>query len=515
MALLEVTGLEKAFGGVTAIAGLHFEVPEGVVYSVIGPNGAGKTTLFNMLSGIYRPDDGDVSFSDHDIVGLRPHRVAALGIFRTFQNLQVFNMTVLENVMVGCHLRTRSGLLGSILRLPGVLKEERGVRRWSREALEFCGLSDLIGRHAGELPYGALKRLESARALTAQPRMLLMDELAAGLNDTETLDMRALIRRICEAGITVLLVEHNMGLVMQVSDRILVLDYGSRLAEGTPEAVRSDPKVTSQPISVVRCTMRSNEPSPNQPLLAVSGLCSFYGPVQALHAVDLEVRAGELVAIVGANGAGKTTLRLTLSGVQRPSGGSVHFDGNEITRQAPHRIVGAGVCQVPEGRQMFAPLSVEDNLRLGAYSQRKDRDWVEQEMARIYALFPILRERAGQMAGTLSGGQQQMLAIGRAMLGRPRLLLLDEPSMGLAPLLVEEIFRVVRALNDQGVTILLVEQNARAALAIADRGYVLETGRVVMSAPADELLQDEAVQRAYLADVPPSNKHTTPYNYMN
>ncbi len=243
--------------------------------------------------------------------------------------------------------------------------------------------------------------------------------------------------------------------------------------------------------------MRSNEPA-DSPLLEVRGLCSSYGPVQALHDLDLAVRAGELVAMVGANGAGKTTLLHTLSGVHRSSSGSIRFEGREITRLATHRIVASGVCQVPEGRQVFAPLSVEDNLRLGAYSQRKDQDWVEREIARIYELFPILRERSEQTAGTLSGGQQQMLAIGRALLGRPRLLLLDEPSMGLAPRLVEEIFRVVQELNQQGVTILLVEQNARAALAIADRGYVLETGRVVLSATAEELLQDEAVKRAYL-----------------
>jgi len=246
MALLEVAGLEKSFGGVTAIAGLRFEVSAGLVYSVIGPNGAGKTTLFNMLSGIYRPDEGVVRFAGKPIVGLRPHRVAALGVSRTFQNLQVFfNMSALENVMVGCHLRTRSGLPGALLRLPAMLREERNVRDWSREALEFCGLVDLAGRHASELPYGALKRLEIARALAAKPRMLLMDEPAAGLNDTETLEMSSLIRRICEAGVTVLLVEHNMGLVMQVSDRVLVLDYGSRLAEGSPDEVRVDPKVVA------------------------------------------------------------------------------------------------------------------------------------------------------------------------------------------------------------------------------------------------------------------------------
>jgi len=236
----------------------------------------------------------------------------------------------------------------------------------------------------------------------------------------------------------------------------------------------------------------------NEPLLQVRGLGARYGPVAVLHGVDLEVQAGELVAIVGANGAGKTTLLHCLSGLHRPSGGSIRLEGVEISRLAPHRIVAAGIGQVPEGRQVFAPLSVEDNLRLGGYVQRRDPAWLGQRLRLVYDLFPILEERRAQLAGTLSGGQQQMLAIGRALLGRPRLLLLDEPSMGLAPLLVEEILRVVGELNRQGVTILLVEQNARAALALAQRGYVLETGRVALAAPAAELLADEGVKRAYL-----------------
>jgi branched-chain amino acid transport system ATP-binding protein len=237
---------------------------------------------------------------------------------------------------------------------------------------------------------------------------------------------------------------------------------------------------------------------PSEPLLQMSELTAHYGPIQALHGISLEVNPGELVAIVGANGAGKTTLLLTLSGIQKASGGSITFDGEEITQRPCHKIVQSGICHVPEGRQVFAPLGVEDNLRLGAYTFRAEKRHVDEEIERIYQLFPVLKEKRHQTAGTLSGGQQQMLAIGRALLGRPRLLLLDEPSMGLAPLLVEEIFRVVRELNDSGVTVLLVEQNAKAALSIADRGYVLETGRVILTANAKELLADEAVQRAYL-----------------
>ncbi|MCB1830819.1 MAG: ABC transporter ATP-binding protein [Chromatiaceae bacterium] len=244
VALLKVSGLSKSFGGVTAIADLDFEVPEGHVYSVIGPNGAGKTTLFNMLSGIYTPDEGSIRFLGRDIVGRLPHKVAELGVSRTFQNLQMFfNMSVLDNVKVGCHLRTKSRLWNSALRLSSTRREEQQAELWAREALHFCGLDDYLQLDADALPYGVLKRLEIARALAAAPKLLLMDEPAAGLNDTETKAMRKLIRRISDTGITVLLVEHNMGLVMDVSDRILVIDYGSRLAEGSPREIQHNPKV--------------------------------------------------------------------------------------------------------------------------------------------------------------------------------------------------------------------------------------------------------------------------------
>ena len=244
--LLEVTELSKSFGGVTAITDLDFQVPEGVVYSIIGPNGAGKTTLFNLLSGIYSPDDrqGQIQFKRQDLIGLKPHRIAAKGISRTFQNLQLFhNMSVLENVMVGCHLRSGASIPAAILQLPSVATEEKRVHRWAEEALTFCGLEHLAELSADQLPYGELKRLEIARALAAEPTLLMMDEPAAGLNDTETIAMRNLIRQICDRGTTVLLVEHNMGLVMQVSDHILVLDYGSRLAEGTPQQIRNNQQV--------------------------------------------------------------------------------------------------------------------------------------------------------------------------------------------------------------------------------------------------------------------------------
>jgi branched-chain amino acid transport system ATP-binding protein len=230
-------------------------------------------------------------------------------------------------------------------------------------------------------------------------------------------------------------------------------------------------------------------------MLEVTALASRYGRIQALDGIDLTVADGELVALVGANGAGKSTLLRAISGVQ-PASGTIVFNGLDISAASPEQRVGLGIVQVPEGRQVFGPLSVDDNLRLGAYTRTRAESAAELE--RVYAMFPALKERRRQAAGLLSGGQQQMLAMGRGLMGKPRLLLLDEPSMGLAPRLVEEIFATVRLLKQAGTTIFLVDQNARAALAVADRGYVLETGRVTLAGTGPELLVNGQVREAYL-----------------
>ncbi|GAA3989128.1 hypothetical protein GCM10022279_10340 [Comamonas faecalis] len=231
-------------------------------------------------------------------------------------------------------------------------------------------------------------------------------------------------------------------------------------------------------------------------LLSVHGMESCYGRIKALKGIDLEVRKGELVALIGANGAGKTTFLRTLSGVQPMSAGRIMFDGADISRLRADLRMRRGICQSPEGRQVFGPLSIEDNLRLGAYTQPKGQ--VEGDLQKVYNMFPVLKEKSQLPAGTLSGGQQQMLAIGRALMGRPKVLLLDEPSMGLAPLLVEEVLNVVKTLKEQGMTIFLVEQNAFAALAIADRAYVLETGSITLTGSGSELIANEQVRAAYL-----------------
>ena len=232
-------------------------------------------------------------------------------------------------------------------------------------------------------------------------------------------------------------------------------------------------------------------------LLELEGVNAFYGRIQALRQVTIRVEKGEIVALIGSNGAGKTTTLRTISGLMHPNAGTIRFDGMEIQRTGPSRIVGLGICQSPEGRRLFPRMTVGDNLLLGAYT-RSDRPGIASDMQRVFQLFPRLLERRSQIAGTLSGGEQQMLAMGRSLMARPKVLMLDEPSLGLAPILVDTIFDILREINSQGTTVLLVEQNARRALEVANRGYVLETGVIVQEGSGRELLASEEVQRAYL-----------------
>jgi len=235
------------------------------------------------------------------------------------------------------------------------------------------------------------------------------------------------------------------------------------------------------------------------PVLELRNLRAGYGPIEALKGISLEVRRGEIVTVIGANGAGKSTMLMCISGINRAQSGSVRFDGRDITNLPPHQIVRLGICQAPEGRKIFPRLSVLENLHMGAFA-RKHAERLDEEIEKCFSLFPILRERKTQSGGTLSGGEQQMLAVARALMGDPKLLLLDEPSLGLAPMVVLKIFEVIRELNQRGISILLIEQNARLALKLAHRGYVMETGNISLSGEASMLLENPGVKAAYLGE---------------
>jgi ABC-type branched-subunit amino acid transport system ATPase component/ABC-type branched-subunit amino acid transport system permease subunit len=505
--LLRVQDVSVHFGGLKAVSEVSLEVQEGSITALIGPNGAGKTTLFNAISRLQEMTGGRIWFDDTELTKLDPASAARVGMARTFQNLRIFvNMSVLDNVLVGCHRHEKSGFWSGGLGFPSQRREEKRSRQRAMDALELVGLKDQAMLPASSLPYGQQRLVEIARALASEPRLLLLDEPAAGMNSGEREYLIARIQTIRDAGVTVLLVEHDMGLVMDISDEINCLDYGKLIACGTPEKIQGDEKVIAAYLGVDRgevdlCATRDlvdgeSCPVPEE-LLVVEGLVTSYGSIEALHGVSLTVHKGMVVAVLGANGAGKSTLLHTISGIVHPNHGHVRFQGADITKMAPEKIVAKGICQVPEGRQLFPTLSVEDNLVVGA-TGRKDRGSLADDIAYVYELFPILGERRKQAAGTLSGGEQQMLAIGRALTGHPTLLLLDEPSMGLAPLAVERIFEALAKLNQEGLTMLMVEQNAEMALSLAHNAVVLQTGNVTLSGTATLLRQDDRVRASYL-----------------
>ena len=374
-------------------------------------------------------------------------------------------------------------------------------------------------RSAGTLPYGDQRRLEIARALALQPRLLILDEPAAGMNPSEKQGMRELIESLNKDGLTVLLIDHDMRLVMGVCTRVAVLNFGKKIADSTPKEVSTDAgvikaylgtggerEVSSAPgasgvdeaVEVVEAAAKSKQVSePENAILEVRDLSVSYGAVNAVRGASMRVARGEVVALIGANGAGKSTILNTLSGLIRPSSGIATFDGLDLTAASPSAIVRRGLIQVPEGREILARQTVLENLELATWA-RRDGVAATRDIEAAMKRFPILGERRALRAGTLSGGEQQMLAIARGLLARPRLLLLDEPSLGLAPQMVDEVFAAIEEIHKDGTTILLVEQNALRALAIADRAYVIETGQILMTGSGDELLHNPAVRRAYL-----------------
>ncbi len=490
---LEAAGLTMQFGGVRAVADLHFTANAAAVTSLIGPNGAGKTTALNMLSGFYGPTSGGFALGTQPLAGRSALHIARAGIARTYQTSQLFgSLSVLDNVVLAMHRGRLGPLLGAaLLRAPA-------YRQRARQLLGYCGYTGRADVLAGDLPHVDRRLVEIARALAADPDALLLDEPAAGLSREDKARLAALLRRIADAGVTVLLVEHDMTLVMGISDQVVVLDAGERIAMGTPTTVQGDPAVQAAYLGEALPSSAPRVAAEHLPeMLGVGALTAGYGAEPVLHGIDLQVRRGEAVALLGANGAGKSTLMKALAGLHRPVRGGIHLDGRDLAAMSAEQVVAEGMVLVPEGRQVFAELSVLDNLRLGAFLHSADLDTrLEEQLQR----FPRLRERLQQRAGLLSGGEQQMLAIGRALMSRPRILLLDEPSLGLAPKVIAELFGALDALRRDGMTLLLVDQMAGLALALADRAYVIEEGRIVAQGTATDIAADDALAQAYLGE---------------
>jgi len=499
--LLQVEGLGKRFGGVVAVADVSLHAERGEILGIIGPNGAGKSTLISLIAGARKPTTGRVLLDGRRIDGLRPYRAARLGVGRTYQTPRPFRgMTVRENVKVGADRGVTSG---------------ESCRRVDH-ALGLTGLMAFADRDAGDLNLLQLKRLELARALSVQPSLLLLDEIGAGLTAAELRSLVHLLASVRESGIAIIVIEHVIDFIMEVADRIVVMERGRVRSTGSPDEVARDPLVidaylgvagddrggdtgaddvaaletphtvgsaTVAPTSSAHApadTAGSGDGDRREPLLAVSDLVMRYGKVTALNGVTLEVAPGEAVAVLGPNGAGKSTLCRALIGLARPASGAVLVDGHDVSGwPATRRVRECGLALCPEGRHVFAEQTVVENLLLGGVTSEPKA--VAARLDLVLDLFPELRERTGQAAGTLSGGEQQMLAIGRSLLSGPRALIVDELSLGLTPQVAMRIYESLHRMLADGLTIVVIEQHVGEALWMARRAYVLERGRVAFA----------------------------------
>jgi branched-chain amino acid transport system ATP-binding protein len=493
---IAVRNLAVSFGGVRAVRDLSFDARAGAITSIIGPNGAGKTTALNAICGFYRPDEGTVTLGERAISQLRPHQIPRAGIARTYQTSQLFEtMSVIDNVLIAL----RRGSLGAAA-LVAARRDDKNADI-AESLLAFVGYAGAIDRPTSELSHVDKRLVEIARALAIRPAVLALDEPAAGLDAKDTATIDELLRKLAAIGIGVILVEHHMELVMGVSNHVIVLDAGAKIAEGPPLDVAAEPAVRAAYLGAGEQPARKREralAAGAEALLTVRALSAGYGAATIVRDAALDIAEGELVAVLGANGAGKTTLMHSLSGLIRPIAGEVRFLGTRVDRLAADRIAGQGLILVPEGRQVFPELSVLDNLRLGGYARTST-----DETRMIEALlerFAALKPRRHQRAGLLSGGEQQMLAIARGLMARPKVLMLDEPSLGLAPKLLEILYDLLAELREEGTTILLVDQAAALALSVADRAYILQSGAITHSGAANAVGQDPALVHAYLGN---------------
>ncbi|HYL81899.1 MAG TPA: branched-chain amino acid ABC transporter ATP-binding protein/permease, partial [Candidatus Acidoferrum sp.] len=483
--ILTTHGLVKRFGALAAVDGVDLTVRKGELHSIIGPNGAGKTTFFNALFGILESDGGEVRFKGEPISGLRPDQIVARGISRSFQIISVFQeLPVLENVRIAVQARSphRFDLLSRAEKLADLVEEARGI-------VGLVGLAGKEAMTASSLSHGDQRLLEIGIALATAPEVLLLDEPLAGLSPRERVRVGDLIRRLAER-VTIVLIEHDIDQVLALSDRITVLHQGKVIAEGTPAEIQQDRQVQEAYLGGLKVSEVEHRTAPSTAsLLSLERINTFYGKSHILHDVSLEVREGEVVCLLGRNGAGKTTTLSSIMGTASTRTGAIQFRGQSIAGAPPEEIGRLGIGLVPQGRRIFPNLTVMENLLI-ARRNGKGR-W---DAGSVFRLFPKLEQLKSRRGEHLSGGELQMLAIARALMGNPQLLLLDEPFEGLAPAIVEGVWRALAEIRGT-MTLLLVEQNADLALALGDRAYVINNGQIEHSGGSHTLMHDHDLRK--------------------
>ena len=467
-ARLQISNLAKRFGGVVAVKDMSFDLRAGEILGLIGPNGSGKSTVMSLIMGIARPNAGTIALDGVNIAGWPAHRVARSGVSIVFQHSRPLQrQTVLENIKLAL-------LPDSLLKLA----TEASVGERARAIGERVGLGNVLHRHPWTLPFADLRRMELAKAVAREPKVVLIDEPFAGLTVTEIAAFSDLIRTFRDEGRAVLLVDHSVRSVAALADRVIAMYLGERIAEGSAEEVMQNETVRRVYLGgkIEAAQRRESTSKESATLLRLDAVEVSYGKAKALDGVDINVQQGECVSIVGLNGAGKTTLFNAISGLV-PSTGSIRFADRDLRHLTPAAIARAGVVHCPETRELFVHMSVRENLDLGGgHLSKLER---ERQLARIFELFPILAQRQAQAARTLSGGEQQMLALGRALMMQPKLLILDEPTLGLAPVILGQLSQAIERLRQTTpLTLLLGEQNVTLPLPHSDRVYVLDHGRI-------------------------------------